>query len=275
MTRSRSSRVVLIKRTGRRRHDPRNKVTDSRNLDQVETFIQRLNRTNFRFAVGSAEAGHSATWTAFGTGSEYYIGARHAMGSSKISLHQSGTCRVALTEKHFNALPGNGLTQPPDRALVKWKRAPTPDIGAAHVASIIFPIEFLKLPEPQGTQKKPLIIFGAASPDKAVEIGFFYSREAPTTLEPKLLQIGHPIVCTTLDNGEMITVVAKEADCDRAVLPSQETLDRSPMNILSKDVQAIEDQQKNLTGMFWNNPGDAGSLMMIEVGGLSLRRNQS
>jgi hypothetical protein len=249
-------------------------VTGSPNLDQVETFIQRLNRTNFRFAVGSAETGHSATWTAFGTGSEYYIGARHAMGSSKISLHQSGICRVALTEKQFNALPGDGLTQPPDRALIKWKRPPTPDIGAAHVASIIFPTEFLKLPEPQGTPKKPLIVFGAAPPGKAVEIGFFYSREAPATLEPKLLQIGHPIVCTTLDNGEMITVVAREADFDRAVLPSQDKLNKTPMNVLSKDVHAIKDELKNLTGMFWNNPGDVGSLMMIEVGGISLRRNE-
>jgi hypothetical protein len=243
------------------------------NLDQAETFIQRLNRTNFRFAVGSPDAGHSATWTAFGAGSEYYIGARHAMGSSKISLHRSEICRVALTEKHFNSLPGDGLAQPRDRALMKWKRAPTPDIGAVHVASIIFPTEFLKLPEPQGTPKKPLIIFGAAPPGKAVEIGFFYSREAAATLEPKLLQIGYPIVCTTLDNGEMITVVGRVSDFDRAVLPSQDRLEKSPMNILAKNVHTIKDELNNLTGMFWNDPGDGGSLMLIEVGGMSIRRN--
>jgi hypothetical protein len=248
-------------------------VTNSSNSDQLPDFVRRLNSTNFRFAIGSDEGGHSATWTAFGTGDEYYIGARHAMGSSKISLHQSGICRVALTEKHFNALPGDGLAQPRDRALVKWKRQPTPDIGAAHVASIIFPTEFLKLPEPQSTPKKPLIIFGAAPPGKAIEIGFFYSREAPATLEPKLLQIGHPIVCTTLDNGEMITVVGREADFDSAVLPSQDKLDKSPMNILAKNVHTIKDQLKNLTGMFWNDPGDGGSLMLIEVGGMSIRRN--
>ena len=249
-------------------------MTGSSNSDQVADFVRRLERTNFRFAVGSAEAGHSSMWTAFGTGNEYYIGARHVMGSSKISLHQSGICRVALTEKHFSALLSDGLTQPRDRALIKWKRPPTPDIGAAHVASIIFPTEFLKLPEPQGIPKKPLIIFGAAPPGKAVEIGFFYSREDPATLEPKLLQIGHPIVCTTLDNGEMITVVAREADFDRAVLPSQDKLDKSSSNIHSKDVHAIKDELKNLTGMFWNDPGDVGSLMIIEVGGMSLRRNE-
>jgi hypothetical protein len=248
-------------------------VTGSSHSDKVADFARRLNRTNFRFAVGSDEAGHSSPWTAFGTGNEYYIGARHAMGSSKISLHQSGICRVALTETHYNALPGDGLSQPPDRALVKWKRPPTPHIGGAHVASIIFPTEFLKLPEPQGTPKKPLIIFGAAPSGKAVEIGFFYSREAPATLESKLLQIGHPIVCTTLDNGEMITVVARETDFDRTTLPSQDKLDNSPGRILSKRVHAIESEMTNLTGMFWNTPGDGGSLVLIEVGGMSLRRN--
>jgi hypothetical protein len=201
------------------------------------------------------------------------MGARHVMGSSKISLHQSGICRVALTEKHDNALPGDGLTQPPDRAMIKWKRPPTPEVGTAHVASIIFPTEFLKLPQPQGTLKKPLIIFDAAAPGKAVEVGFFYSREEQATLEPKLLKIGHPIVWTKLDNGEMITVVVREADFDRTVLPSQDTLDRSPGKILSKDVHAIKGEMRNLTGTFWNEPGDGGTLMLIEVGGISLRRN--
>jgi hypothetical protein len=244
-------------------------------VEQVEDFIRRLNRTNFRFAVGSNEAGYSSPWTAFGSGNEYYIGARHALGSSKISLHQSGVCRVALTEKHFDALPGEGLVQPSDRAIVKWKRQPTPEIGAVQVASIIFPTEFLKLPEPQGTAKKPLIIFRAAPQGKAVEIGFFYSREEPATLEPKLLKIGRPVVCTKLKNAETITVVAREADFDRTVLPSQTQMDKSSGNILSKEVHAIKTEMKNLTGMFWNAPVDGGSLMMIEVGGMSLRRNET
>lgn len=180
----------------------------------MEDLIQRLTRSNFRFAVGGDETGYSSPWTAFGNGNEYYIGARSAKGSSKISLHQSGIGRVGLTEKQFRALSADGLTQPSDRAMIKWRRPPTPDIGAAHVASIIFPTIFLKLPEPQGTEKKPLIIFEPAPLGKA-EVGFFYSREDAATLEPTLLQIGQPIVCTTLNNGETITVVVRQADFDR------------------------------------------------------------
>jgi hypothetical protein len=37
-------------------------------------------------------------------GNDYYIGARHVMGSTKISLHQRGICRVALTEKHSHQI---------------------------------------------------------------------------------------------------------------------------------------------------------------------------
>jgi hypothetical protein len=250
-------------------------VTDLPNLALAEDFVRRLNRTNFRFAVGSIEAGYSATWTAFGRGSEYYIGARSMMGGSKISLHQSGICRVALTEEQFKMLPNDGLAQPSDRAIVKWKRQPTPKIGASHAASIIFPTEFLKLPEPRGTAKKPLIIFGAAPQGKAVEIGFFYSREDSTTLEPKFFNIGYPIVCTTLDNGETITVVARETNFDRSTLPCQDRLDKSSGIILSKEVHETQNKMENLMGMFWNNPKDGQPLMLVEVGGMSLRRNQT
>ena len=76
-------------------------------------------------------------------------------------------------------------------------------------------------------------------------------------------------------NGEMITVVAREADFDRAVLPSQDKLDKAAGNILSKDAHEIKGESSNLTGMFWNAPGDGGSLMMIEIGGMRLRRNET
>jgi hypothetical protein len=49
----------------------------------MDDFIERLNRANFRFAVGSENAGFSSVFTAFGKKSDYYIGARQVMGSSK------------------------------------------------------------------------------------------------------------------------------------------------------------------------------------------------
>ena len=50
--------------------------------------------------------------------------------------------------------------------------------------------------------------------------------------------------------------MVRQADFDRAVLPSQDRLDRSQGQILAKDVHAMEGEMRDLTGMFWNAPED-------------------
>ena len=103
--------------------------------ESFEDFERRISSANFRFAVGSPETGYSTPWTAFGHGNDYYIGARHFMGSTKISLHESGICRVALTEHHYQQILKDKLETPPDRAIVKWTRKATPEQGAVHALS--------------------------------------------------------------------------------------------------------------------------------------------
>jgi hypothetical protein len=237
----------------------------------AEDFVRRAVR-QFRFAVRGPK-GHSATWTAFGRGNDYYIGARPVMGSTKISLHASGVCRLALTEQHYDSLPGEGLIQSLDRAFVKWKRSEIPQVGAAHVVSVIFPSDYLVLSEPAGTYRKPLIILGEAPLGKAIEIGFFFSTEEMSALEPRFLAIGKPLLSTKLDNGKSVSVVARVIDFDRSALPTQLQLDGAPGRILSREINEIERERTGLTGLFWNSPADGGSLMLYEVGGVTLRRN--
>src|SRR5262245_20042998 len=124
----------------------------------LDDLTARLSKTSLRFAACGPK-GHSATWTAFGHGNDH-IGSRNLMGSQKISLHASGICRVALTEQHYQSLPAQGLLQPLDRAMVKWRRPETPKTGAVDVASLIFPADHMVQSEPKGTYRKPLIIFG-------------------------------------------------------------------------------------------------------------------
>lgn len=246
-------------------------MPDNRDL---EDFIERVNATNFRFAVGNSSRGFSSTWTAFGNAGDYYIGARPSMGSIKVSLHASGICRIALTDKQYIELEKEGLHQPADRALLKWRRAKTPEIGAAHVASVIFPTDYLSLKdEPKSRHKKPLFIFDPAAPGRAVEFGFFYSWEDEASMEERYAKIGKTIVCTTLDSGEHVTVVARITGFDRACLPSQEQADKAPGNILSKEVLNIERELSQLTATFWNEPKDGETLKLVEIGGMSLRRN--
>jgi hypothetical protein len=246
---------------------------NKREPEALEEFIERINSTNLRFAVGNSSCGFSSVWTAFGNRSDYYIGARPAMGSTKISLHASGICRVALTDKQFNALEAEGLTQPPDRAMIKWRRAKTPETGAVHIASVIFPTDYLSITEePRGTHKKPLLIFEAAPPGQAVEFGFFYSYEDEVSMEKRYARIGQSIVCTTLDNGERVTILVRITEFDRACLPSQDQADKAPGLILSKDVFNTERELSNLTATFWNDPKDGETLRLVEIGGMKLRR---
>lgn len=120
----------------------------------------------------------------------------------KFSLHDRENCRLAFTKEGTPAMRQQGLDVPKNRAVVEWYRNPAPENGAVHVVSLIFPTDYLRLPPPEG--KKPIFQFAAAPPGKAIEFDFFFSREAEATLEGKLLQIGMPLVRTTLDNGETV-----------------------------------------------------------------------
>ena len=237
-----------------------------------DDLMVRLSRTSLRFAACGPK-GHSATWTAFGRGNDYYIGSRSLMGSQKISLHASGICRVALTEQHYNSLPDKGLLQPLDRAMVKWTRPEIPKIGAVPVVSLIFPSDHMVQDEPKGTARKPLIIFGDAPLGKAFEFGFFYSLEEMNTLEEQFSKVGKPLCSTKLADGTTVSIVARLIDFDRSFLPTQPQMNAFAGQMLSSELRNLQGELPGLTGMFWNQPKDGGALTVYEIGGMRLRRN--
>jgi hypothetical protein len=242
--------------------------------ETFEQFTDRINRANFRFAVGHPSRGFSTVWTAFGNRDDYYIGSRSFMGSQKVSLHTSGICRVALTSRQYDMLAEQGLPQPADRAATKWQRPRTPRTGAAHVASIIFPTDYLRImDEPKGTRKKPLFIFEPAPPGQAIEFGIFYSREDEAAMEERYRQIGQAIVHTTLEGGEQVTVVARISSFDQAWLPLPAQMNTTRGNIISRAVLDTSGDLPNLTATLWNESGDGGTLKLVEIGGASLKRN--
>ncbi len=241
-------------------------------LDDLE---RRFVKDKVRFAIGRPGGAYSGIWAFWGNNSDFYIGARSILGSMKISLHKSGKCRVALTDQHFTALAQKGLSVPTDRAFVKWERLPTPEEGAHLVVLLVFPTDFLRLQAPVGTSKKPLLILESASPGKAVEVGFFFSREPKATLEPKFLVIGKPLFFTDLKNGDIVWMVAREAEFDPACLPSTEQLKHADGHMLDPNAfPAPGIPKSNLNAIFWNAPNKGESLRMMEIGGVTVTRNQ-
>jgi hypothetical protein len=169
-------------------------------------------------------------------------------------------------------LPAQGLLQPLDRAFVKWRRLETPERGAVHVASVIFPSDHLVLPEPSGTYRKPLLFFGEAPLGKAVEFGFFFSRESVDALEERFVRAdAKPLIGTTLDNGTVVSVATRQIDFDGSVLPTQDKLNCASCTPLSREIYEIEGEKKDFTGLFWTKPDTGQILFLYEIGGIGLR----
>jgi hypothetical protein len=87
---------------------------------RLREFERRLCKDKVRFAVGKPGGHHSSVWVTRANRSDFYIGARTVMGSTKISLHESGICRLGLTASHFDLAVEQGLIPAEeDRAFVK------------------------------------------------------------------------------------------------------------------------------------------------------------
>ena len=242
---------------------------------RIEEFERRISKDKLRFAVCDQNGQHSGVWSAWGNRGDFYVGARNMLGSMKISLHASGVCRVALTEKHIAMMTAQGLEAPADRAFVKWRRKSTEETGAVHIMSLVFPLAHLRNQAPTGTEKKPVVIFGATWPEGAVEFGFFFSRLRAAELEQNFLRIGQPFFRWKLENGESVSLVARKAEFDPATLPKVEAINQAGVQILGADkLPSPGSEMANLVAAFWNTPKDNESLRMIEVSGVTIKRNE-
>jgi hypothetical protein len=196
----------------------------------------------------------------------------------KVSLHGSRLCRVAFNERYARQLIDRGiLPKSKDRAFIKWERPSTPSSGTLQVASLLFPVNHLALDAPKGTERKPIAIFGAPVRDKAVEFGFFISRDPIDELQNTFVRSnGLPLVYSTLDSGESVSTVVRVRDFDQSCLPTPEQLQTPEVTFLGwTKANAPGQTAKNCNIVLWNDPGlENGILRAIEIGGVSVTRNK-
>ena len=86
-------------------------------------------------------------------------------------------------------------------------------------------------------------------------------------------KVGEPLISTKLDDGTTVTLVSRLIAFDPSVLPTAEQLQEAPGRVYAKEATKPEYEKTGLTGHFWNQPDDGKSLMMYELGGMTLRRN--
>jgi hypothetical protein len=205
----------------------------------------------------------------WGNRSDFYFGAKSTSGALKVSLHENGIGYVAYTRPYLELKRAEGISLA-NKTVMQWKLPIPGAVGAVHVASIILPGDFYYSEPLRPEEKSKTLVLGIED-KSAAEIGLFLSREPQESLEPQFTKIGTPLALTTLDNGLSVSIVVRSRRFDPADLPSTEKLGRAQMTLLKMQNDIVESD--NLNAMFWNDPGDGGTLQVVDIGGVKLTRN--
>lgn len=232
-----------------------------------------MNVDKLRFGVMRGDVAASSLWVAWTRKSDFYLGINGQTGHCKVSLHASRWTRFALDERYVGRLATASDAQP-DRALTKVRRPETPGTGAVHVLSLVFPTDALGGAKPitKGRPGKPVFWFEAAPEGKALEIGFFYSTETPTTLSKKLERIGTPFGVCELESGEFVSLVARTQPLDFDV---DSLFSRGRVRPLSDALSNLASGEAlpSVGAIAVNEPPDGGAPSIIEITGLSIQRS--
>jgi hypothetical protein len=141
------------------------------------------NLSDLRFAVRASSGQRSSTWRFWVTPhGDVYLAMQAMAGVWKYSFHASGICRSAFTSAH--GVPPTML----DRAMIKWRRQPTPDVGGTtcRVAWLAFPTDYLSTAVK--ADAKAVAWIDAAPAGGATYVSFEFSREPTATIEAAVRQ---------------------------------------------------------------------------------------
>jgi hypothetical protein len=196
--------------------------------------------------------------------SAFDFGAKGISGALKVSLHENGRGYVAYHKPYFLKKRTEGTAIPAKTAL-EWELPEPGALGAVHAASLILPADYCRAELPSDSSRKKTLVLGNED-GCCAEIGVFLSREHPTTLEAKLMAIGKPMFVVTLENKMHVSLIARSRRFDRTCLPSE----KQTRNARALLLEEISDDD-NLNAMLWNNPGDGGTLQVVDVGGVRLK----
>jgi len=244
---------------------PANK--ENMDTNEREKQLDRAFAKRIRLVAENSRGQLSSTWMFWGNRNDYYFGSKGLLGKFKISLHENGVGYLAFDKPFYLQKKAAGADVP-SKTLFEWKYPMPNDLGAVHVASLFLPSEHYRCPPLSERDDQKTAVLGV--PDgRAAEVRLFISNESPDTLEDKLLKVGIPMFVTDLENGLFVSIVARPSLFDPSVLPTQEKLNLGK-KVFFEEPEADSD---NYNAMFWNKPGDSGTLTVIEIGGVGLKRN--
>jgi len=226
----------------------------------------------FRFAIGDDRAAVATEWIAWADRDSFYLGALRLDGLVKLSLHEKQICRLAIPKQNWLEHREGAYRSVSDRAFQQWTRAPTPEQGVLHVASIAFPTDFMVAPLRPSRAKpsKPLFMIPMAAAGMCVEISLLYSLQHPKGLEGKLEGKCTPIVYMTLTTGEFVSVVGRNAPFDPSLIPAPDQWARGAQVL---DEETWRNPPSTLAALLSNDPREGdGVLRLAHISGFAFRR---
>lgn len=128
-----------------------------------------------RFVVGTLHGPWSGTWVVWanqGKG-DIYVAARSVASQIKVSLHQSGQCRMALTREHLRR--PNPLLGPSDRGAIVWEMRENLGMpGVSRPLAINFPGTELR-PDVPPPKKAPVVFITPPPAARLVEVSIVFT----------------------------------------------------------------------------------------------------
>ena len=170
--------------------------------------LPELDPNKIRLAVGTPEGPRSAWWYVhMEKGANVYVGAHSLGGHLKLSLHGDRWCQFGFPSSRLDVMRKAGLPAPKNHYFFRWQRSLTPEKGAVHVASIIFPTDLLNKEPPPIQSRKITFLYRPAPIGHALEFAIFYSTEPACSLEERFLRMGAPMIYNQLDSGELVHLI--------------------------------------------------------------------
>jgi len=159
-----------------------------------------------RFAIADTKP-RSECWSIFTNKNDVYLTGNAYKQTLKLSLHGSGVCQIALLESFFEEQVAWRDEGPEHRAILRWKRLPTPLFQGQCAASIMFAsYDFWPEHDPIKSSKK-YIALEPPGKNFARRVDVVFSRVDPT----HIAELGHwtdeLIFCKQLPNGEYVCLL--------------------------------------------------------------------
>jgi hypothetical protein len=222
-----------------------------------------------RFALGSDQGARSSVWSVVShkNTDDIYIGARDVLGIAKLSLHESGKWRRALTDREAER---RNLPDDVDRVLSRWEVPEPIADGWLRAVSIAIPSSSVQIhPVPLKQPKRGTISFYEID-EGSHQIRFEVLIKSANASDLQVENVHAKVGRIQLPGGGCICVFAAElVAVDSRAEADIETLRRASRNRYI-DEMGLEEFRKYKVpvGAGWGFRDDDGRPVIIDLGDL-------